>query len=49
MSIIFIATAFVCGFVVGALVYRNNTKRILTDYYSLKAELRKIKERIKDI
>ena len=49
MEIIFIGIAFVCGFVVGALVYRNNAKRILTDYYSLKAELRKIKERIKDI
>jgi len=49
MEIIFIGIAFVCGFVVGALVYRNNAKRLQEDYYNLKAELRKIQERMKDI
>ena len=49
MCIIYIAIAFVVGFGVGALVYRNNAKRLQKDYYNLKAELRKIQERIKVI
>ena len=49
MEIIFIGIAFVCGFVVGALVYRNNAKRLQEEYDSARAELKKIKERIKDI
>ena len=49
MSIIFMIVSFVAGLVVGALIYRNNAKRLQEEYNSARAELKKLKERIKDI